>query len=153
MGTESTEIFDLFMLLQSDYRLTSIYTNSGSSIFNTYLQPWLLFSIGDFDDICDQDLTYSTTTQSFTVTLSIKNQRILAQLLIRYWLQKEVQDILQMRLHIQDKDFKTFAEANNLKEKQNLYNQKREELSQILTNYEIKGINWTDWKLQNFDST
>jgi|WetSurMetagenome_2_1015567.scaffolds.fasta_scaffold10985_4 hypothetical protein len=153
MGTESSEIFDLFMLLQTDYRLNSIYTNSGSSLFGDYLQPWLLFAINDFDGICRESLNYDVTTQIFTNTLSQQTKLILAQLLVRYWIQKEVQDIVQMRLHIQDKDFKTFAEANNLKEKQNLYNQKREELSQILTNYELKNTDWIDWKLQNFDAT
>jgi len=152
MTTNSSEIFDLFMLLVSDYKLDTIYMTSGSSAFSNYLQPWLFFSIGEFETVCNQSLDYNTVTQIFTETLTLDNQMILAQVMVRYWLQKQMQDVLQMRLHIQDKDFRTFAEANNLKEKQNAYNSKREEISQLIQDYGYnKTINWTDWKAQVFD--
>jgi hypothetical protein len=139
------------MLLVSDYKLDTIYITSGSSAFSNYLQPWLFFSIGEFETVCNQSLDYNAITQTFTETIAQQNKLVLAKLMIRYWLQKEVQDVLQMRLHVQDKDFKTFAEANNLREKQKLYNDKREELSQELMDYELKYNNWSNWKLQNFD--
>jgi len=152
MATNSSEIFDLFMLLQSDYRLNTIYISSGSSAFNDYLQPWLLMSIDSFDDICNQSLDYNLTTQNFTQTLTQKNKNILAQTMIKFWLQKEVQDVLQMNNLIQDKDFKTFSAAQNLSAKQEAYNAKREEISQLLVDYGYANNDWTNWKLQNFDA-
>jgi hypothetical protein len=140
------------MLLVSDYKLDTIYITSGSSAFSNYLQPWLFFSIGEFETVCNQSLDYNAITQTFTETLSLDNQRMLAQVMVRYWLQKEVQDVLQMRLSITDKDFKHYSEAQNLKEKQSAYNSKREEISQLIQDYSYnKTINWTDWKAQVFD--
>ena len=149
MGTSIIEVADLFTMLVSDYRLDSLYITSGSSGFNTYLEGWLLFAIGDFS-VCNQDLAYSTTTQTFTETLTQENINILAQLMVKFWMQKLVQDILQTNSAIQDHDYKTFSAAANLKEKQNMYNAKREELSQLLNDYAFENNTWSSWNLQIF---
>ena len=154
MGTTCTEIFDLFLSSIADYRLDAIYTSSGSFTFGLYLEPWLLNSIVDFD-ICNQSLVYavsgSATEGSFTETLNLENQLILALIMSKYWLAKTVQEILQMNNNIQDRDFKTFSQAQNLQAKQALYNLKREEVSQRLNEYSYKNNVWADWKVQNFD--
>lgn len=150
MATTLDEVCDLFLSLQQDYKLTALYQTSGSATFLTYLEPWLLYSIDEFDGICTQSLTYSTTTQSFTETLTQKNKNVLAQLMVRYWLQKEVQDVLQMRVNLQDRDYKHYSEAQNLKEKRELLNVKREEISQLLLDYGYKNNDWASWELQDF---
>jgi len=150
MATTIDEINDLFLQLVNDYRLTAIFQASGSSALNDYLENWLLFAIDDFDNICTQALTYSTTTQTFSVDLTQKNKNVLAQIMVQYWLQKEVNDVLQMNLFIQDKDFKTHSASTNLKEKRELLNAKREEISQLLLNYGYKNNEWDDWENQIF---
>jgi hypothetical protein len=69
----------------------------------------------------------------------------------KYWLAKTVQDILQMNNSLQDRDFKTFSQAQNLQAKQKLYNLKREEISQRLSEYGYKNNVWQDWRNQNFN--
>jgi hypothetical protein len=151
MSTEATEIFDLFMLQQRDYRLTSLYSNSGSSVLNTYLEGFLLFAITKFVPLCTQDLAYDTTTQSFSSTLTMEHKLILAQIMVLYWLEQEVHDISQMRMTIQDKDFKHYSEAQNLTAKKDLLNIKKEEISQLLSEYGYRNsISWSDWALQIF---
>jgi hypothetical protein len=156
MGTLSSEIFDLFLTSIDDYRLTSIYDSSGSLVLDTYLEPWLLNSINEFD-ICNQPLVYTTSGSStegyFTETLTIKNKLILSQIMVKYWLQKTISDILQMTNFVQDHDFKTFSAAQNLKAKQDYYVLKKEEISQMLVDYSYKGNDWSKWKLQNFDGS
>ena len=149
-GTSIAEINDIFLMLINDYRLTLLYQSSGSQNFNTYLEPWLLLSIDDFSDICNQELTYDTISQSFSQTLNSRNKNILSQLMVKYWLQKEVNDVLQMNNLIQDHDFKTFSAAQNLTAKQNFYGMKKEELSQLLQDYAYKNNGWTSWNAQNF---
>ena len=139
MATTLDEICDLALTLIDDYRLTALYQTSGSASLNTYLEPWLLMAIDEFD-LCSQALSYSTTTQVFT----------LAQIMTKYWMQKEVQDVNQMRLHLQDRDFKTFAEANNLKEKREFYNTKQEEIDRILQKYGYRNNDWDAWEDQDF---
>jgi len=156
MTTNSSDIFDLFLTRISDYRLYAIDETSGSLALSIYLEPWLLSSIIDFD-VCDQDLTYTSSTISsegyFAETLTLKNKIVLSQLMVKYWLEKEVQDILQMQLFITDHDFKTHAASQNLKAKQDYYNSKKEELSQILVDYGYRVNDWTGWKNQNFDGS
>lgn len=152
MGTNLTEVLDLFMLLQNDYRLLDLYTSSSAS-FNTYLEGWLLYAVNDFD-ICTQTLDYTvtsgSTTGSFSVTLTNENKLLLAQLIVKYWMAKEVQDVLQMNLNLMDHDFKHFAESQNLTEKQRMYNFKREETAQLLVDYGYKHNDWTSWGTQTF---
>jgi hypothetical protein len=164
MTTNFTEIFDSFIILVQDYRLITLYQTSETN-FNTYLSGWLLYAINEFSPTCNQSLTYTTPTPVapvppateptvlpplFDLTLTEENKLILAQLMTKYWLQKEVQDITQMNLHIQDKDFRTFSEANGLREKMNAYNSKQEELSNLLVGYGYRNASWSDWFQGNF---
>jgi hypothetical protein len=150
MGTSADEVFDLFMAKQTDQRLITIYQTSGPSALSTYLEPWLLSAIIRFQDIADQDLTYSTTSQTFTNTLSLKNQEMLAEIMVEKWIQKTVNDIQQMNLHLKDRDFDHYSEAQNLKEKRDLLAMKREEISQMLTSYGYRVNDWSAWANQNF---
>lgn len=139
--TNFSVIFDQFMQFVSDYRLISLY-NASPTDFETYLSGFLIPAISDFRN-CNQSLAYSGTT--FTESLTPENVKILALLLKKYWLKKEIADISQMRLHITDRDFKTFAEANNLREKQNTYNNDLEEVSQLLVSYGLDNTDWAAW--------
>jgi hypothetical protein len=148
-GTSFTDIFDLFMMLQSDYQLQALYQTSITD-FNNYLEGWLVFAIGDFT-VCNQSLIYNSTTQTFTQTLNQENKNILAQMMVKYWMQKQVQNVLQMDNLIQDHDFKTYSQAQNLKAKQDYYNSKKEEISQLMVDYGLRHNNWSQWKNQLFD--
>lgn len=156
MGTGISEIADLFMSRVNDYRLTTIFSTYNVEVFNAYVEPWLLDSIVDFD-VCDQDLNYTPTSGSvegnFDSTLNLKNKIVLSRVMTLYWLEKEVNDVLQMNNLLQDHDFKTFAQSQNLKAKQDYLNLKREEISQLLVDYGYKGNNWKQWQNQNFGSS
>jgi hypothetical protein len=150
MATTIDEIADLFLSGVQDYKITTIFTTSGSDAVNTYVEPWLLKSISEFT-VCDQALVYDKTTQSFSVDLTQRNQNILTQIMEKYWLKKEIQNVLQMNLFIQDKDFKTHSAAQNLKEKTELLVTVQESISQTLMDYSINyTIDWDDWNNQIF---
>lgn len=155
MATTLSTICDLFLSRISDYKLDTIFQSSGSSALNDYLEPYVLNSIDEFEDICTQDLTYTESTDEdegyFTETLTRENKNVLAQLMVRYWLGKSIRDILQMNNALQDSaGFKTYSQAQNLKAKQDFYNTTREENSQLLSDYAYKHNNWSDWEDQNF---
>jgi hypothetical protein len=156
MGTQSSEITDLFLTKISDYRLDIIYNTSGSFVLNNYVEGWLLNAISDFEDYSDQSLAYtvsgSATEGYFSADLNMKNKLMLANFVTKYWLQKSINDLLQMSLHVTDKDFKTFSAAQNLKAKQDYLNSLKEELSQSLIDYTYKRNNWTDWANQIFNT-
>jgi hypothetical protein len=147
-GTDFTDIFDRFMMLQADYRLIALYQSSVND-FNSYLEGWILFAIEEFDEICDQSLAYSGS--SFTESLTNESISILAQLMVKYWMMHEVQDVLQMNMFIKDRDFDIHSAAQNLREKQSMLTNKKEEISQLLVDYGYKYNDWTSWSLQNFE--
>jgi hypothetical protein len=156
MTTPISDITDLFMARIQDYKLDNIFSTSGSLTLASYSEPWLLDSIGEFEDFCDQSLTYivcgSATEGYFEQDLNMKNKLILSKFMVKYWLQKEINNSLQMSLHITDRDFKTFSAAQNLKAKQDYLCGLKEELSQDIIDYAYKRNNWDNWANQNFTS-
>ena len=145
-ATTFAEIFDIFATLQTDYRLTNLY-NASVTDYQTALQGWLIPAINDFDN-CDQSLAYSSTT--FTETLTDKNIVMLAKIMKKYWLEKEVDDILQMNLHVTDHDFKIYSEAQNMQAKRLRLMTYKEELSQAMVDYSLKINPWREWWLGTF---
>lgn len=148
VGTPFSTIFDNFLTLVNDYKLTALYEVSEVD-FETFLTPWLNLSIAEFYN-CDQILTYDGTTKLFTVDLTTKNQLILARIMVKYWLMREVQDVTQMSIHLQDRDFKTFSEAQNLREKSIHLDKVKEEVSQILVDYSLNAVDWATWYTDTF---
>lgn len=141
-GTTFQEVFDFFMSTIQDYRLISLF-NASETDFNTYLSAWLIQAIPEFIN-CDQVLTYSGTT--FDNTLTQKNINILSLLMKKLWLENEIDSILQMENLVQDKDFKTFSQAQNMSAKQARFNMLKEEVSQKLVDYGLNySVNWTQW--------
>jgi hypothetical protein len=147
-NTALSEVYDLFMMTVTDYRLLQLFEASEPD-FENYLQAWLEFAIVDFS-ACDQDLDFDDTTKEFPVVLSRENKVVLATLMMKYWLQKAVNDITQMNLHVQDRDFKIASEAANLREKVAALNVVKEQCSQLLNDYSYKRVDWTDWQNQIF---
>jgi len=148
MTTSASEIYDLMMQKVADYRLLTLFETSESD-FEDYLEAWLKFAIVDFST-CGQALVYDSTTKVFSVVLTTENQVILATLMMKHWMIKNVNDITQMNLHVTDRDFKVASEAMNLREKSAYLNTIKEECSQLLSNYEYKNNPWSDWYLQDF---
>lgn len=141
-GTTFSEVYDNFTEKVKDYRLDALFNTSPTN-FETYLSGFLIPAIEDFD-VCDQSLAYSTST--FTETLTPKNIDILAKLMKKRWLEKEIADVKQFNLGIFDREYKRFAESNNMLAKQKMLILEMEEISQLLTNYSLKNsINWSEW--------
>jgi len=155
LGTLSSTIFDYFLTNITDYRLTNIYTTSGSLVLDIYLEPFLLNSILDFDE-CNQSLTYTSSGSAsegyFDVDLTTENQLMLSAIMVKYWMKKEINDILQSRNMLQDRDFRMFSEANSLKAKQDYYNSIKEDVSQKLNDYSYRKNSWANWRNQIFYS-
>jgi hypothetical protein len=132
----------------TDYRLIDLFDTSELD-FENYLQAFLEFAIVDFQ-VCNQDLNFDDNTKQFPVVLSRENKIVLATLMMKYWLQKNVNDITQMNLHITDRDFKIASEAKNLDSKVAHLNAVKEQCSQLLQDYAYSKVDWNAWLEQNF---
>lgn len=144
MTTAYNLIYDLFLIGIKDWKLDALYDTSVPD-FETYLQGFLVLTIPEFTEFSDQDLTRNDSTSLFTETLTDKNKQVLARMMVKEWLSKEIQDIRQIKAHVGDKDFKIPSEANNLRAKQSYFELKLEEISQDLIEYSWYGQDFTDW--------
>lgn len=143
MGTTFSEVYDSFMMTVTDYTLINLF-NASPTDFETYMSAFLIKGIEDFKGTCDQDLSY--TNFEFTEVLYQKNIDMLVLLMKKHWLEKLIDDIKQMNLAVTDKDFRRYAESQNMREKQNRYILDLEEVSQKLSDYSLKyTINWSEW--------
>jgi hypothetical protein len=149
MATSLSEIYDFFMQNVTDYRLIDLF-NTSQDDFENYLQAWLESAVVEFEPYCDQDINFNGTTKLFPVDLNRDNKVILAMLMTKYWLQKVVNDITQMNLHVTDRDFKIASEAQNLREKVSYLNTLKEDCSQKLIDYGYRKNSWEDWFSQEF---
>lgn len=146
MGTPFSSVYEYFMQMITDWRLISLYQNSEIA-FSNYTRVWLLLAIDDFK-ICKESLAVSS--DSFVGEISAENQKILALIMMKYWMMKEVNDVMQFTLHVQDRDFKMFSEAQNLTAKTTNLTLIEERISQRLVDYGIEHIPMSEWLSGNF---
>ena len=142
MATPYSEVFDLFLASIQDYRINRLYEKSVEDMEN-YLIPFLIKAITNFRK-CKTDLEdRDDENRIFNQTLSTDEKVILSNLMMVEWLTKEVNDILQMRLYLQDTDFKTYSQANNLREKRELLITMKEIVDKQIVQYSYNNFDWS----------
>ena len=140
--TSYTSIYELFLASIRDYQIDRLFTHSIESA-EAYMKPFLIRGLVSFKN-CRQNLEdRNDESQFFNVILSTEEKVILSNLMVVEWLTKEVNDVLQMRLHLQDSDFKTYSEAQNLAGKVSHLNTTREVINKQMTQYGYGNIDWS----------
>jgi hypothetical protein len=142
MGTPYNEVFNLFLTSIQDYRINKLYSQSVEQMEN-YLMPFLIKAITNFRK-CKTDLEdRDDVNKVFNQTLSTDEKVILSNLMIVEWLTKEVNDILSLKLFLQDTDFKTYSQSQNLKEKRELLTTMKDMVDKQITQYSYNNFDWS----------
>ena len=142
MATPYSEVFDLFLASIQDYRINRLYEKSEKDM-EKYLIPFLIKAITNFRK-CKTDLEdRDDTSKVFNQTLSTDEKVILSNLMVVEWLTKEVNDILGMKLFLQDTDFKTYSQSQNLKEKRELLTTMKEMVDKQIVQYSYNNFDWS----------
>jgi len=149
LATAYSDIYDRFLIQVKDWKIDALYATSPTDM-ETYLEGFLVLSVPVFVPFADQSLARNDSTGEFTETLTDENITVLATLMTEQWLLKEIQDIRQINLHVTDKDFKTYSEGQNLREKSSYLTIVREKLSQILVDYSWGNNDWEAWIAGDF---
>lgn len=151
MATPYSDVFDQFYMFLKDYRL-KILMDSSIENFENYLIGWLKPAIVEFTrNHCVQDLSQrDDTARTFNIDLTDETLVILARLMVRYWFEKEVHDVEQFRLVVQDRDFKRVSENMALQSKQATLDKIKEDIYQDLTVYGYNHLDWSKWYAGNF---
>lgn len=142
MSTPYSEIFSLFLASIQDYKIDKLFRQSVIDAEN-YMTPFLIKAITNFKK-CKTDLEdRDDVNKTFNQTLSTDEKVILSNLMVVEWLTKEVNDILSLKLHLQDTDFKTYSSAQNLKEKRELLTTTKEMVDKQIVQYSYNNFDWT----------
>lgn len=116
MSTPYSSIYARFAQKVQDYNLDTLYLSSVSS-YEAYVKGFLLSAIPMFL-YCQKDLEdRDDTAQIFNADLNGIEQEILATLMHYHWMNREVNNVEQMRLALSSVDFKRYSEAENLRAK------------------------------------
>ncbi len=157
LTTSSDLIVDRFLMRVQDYKLDTLNSTSGSTALVQFTEPWLLDAIDQISVYTPLDFTYTPSSGSsigyFNADLSSETQNILSQIMVLYWLEREVNNILQINNFVTDRDFKTFSAAQNLTAKKEYLILKREEVDKLLSDYQYRHVPWTDWNNQTFNGS
>ncbi|MCR8641540.1 hypothetical protein NV379_02620 [Paenibacillus sp. N1-5-1-14] len=134
MPTPFSKVFERFQQKIQDYTIDEIYTLSIDS-YEDYLTGFLKSSVVKFFH-CANDLTNrNDTAKFFAADLSELEQEILAHLMLIEWLEKETNNIVEMRLALSSDDWKRYAESQNLKEKSLLKDKSTETADHLKMQY------------------
>jgi hypothetical protein len=107
------------------------------TLYEEYLTGFLKSAIPFFKR-CSKDLSLSNrddTTRIFTATLTEEEEEILSALMGIKWFEREVNRIMDIRLGLNNTDFKRASEAMNLKEKRERLKQLKEDADRLIVDY------------------
>lgn len=133
-NTTYLDIVELILALSKSYEIDSIFDKYDEQGVLRLLLPYFKFASAELE-IIDSGINTERNDLlfEFSSPLSDGDQLIFAKYVLIGYLTKDKNDILQMRLHLQDGDFKTFAEANNLTAKTNSLEMLKEEVNWNVT--------------------
>lgn len=136
--TTYLDIIELILSLVKSYEIDGIFDELTETGVVQLLSPYFKYASGELE-IIDSGINTSrnSKTGQFDTVLTDGEQLIFAKYVLIGYLEKDKNDILQMRLHLQDGDFKTYAEANNLSAKSASLEKLKEEVG-----WDIKKINY-----------
>lgn len=144
MGTKFEEVYNYALTVIKDYQLDKLAKDN----FDAFLLYWeniLITVIPDFDG-CLKSLDYEYLIEDeknvpyFKEALDTKEKSILGKLMVIGWFTGKIQDVIQFQGKLSTRDFKTFSEANNLKEKNNYLNGLIEKYEQEVTDYQLQHL-------------
>lgn len=142
----------VYTTLFTDYKLDKL-VQFDEQAFYDYLSAFLVNSIDMFDG-CLSDLSYSEVTETiekdnqlvevknyvFDNDLSSKEQYILSLGVALGWYKKQLDDVTQFKLHLSNKDFKSYSEQQNLQRRLERLGAMEEELSEEVIKYQLNNI-------------
>ena len=138
MSTPFENIIDKALVVMRDYALDTIL-DTDANTFVQIMQNYLLKGAPRFTE-CLQDLSYDTTTGVFNADLSDIEMDILADYTVISWYESNINDVLEFKEALQDREFKRLATGQNLKPRQEYLTMLYTRVKQNTTNYL-----WQNW--------
>lgn len=143
-NTTYLDVIEIALHILHDYKLDNAIVTEDTTTLNKVFTPYIKIASGELENF-DVDFDISQRDDvlyTFLTELTDGQQLFVAKLIVIGYLSREINDIMQMKLHLQTGDFKTFAERNNLEGKQNLKDILSEEMNYKITKRGYKDFDW-----------
>ncbi|WP_440110350.1 hypothetical protein [Paenibacillus sp. QZ-Y1] len=139
--TPFVNIYERFSTKIQDYMLDELFRES-TDTYEDYIFSFLKSSIAKFTH-CRKNLSdRDEVNKHFNSNLSELEEEILAEMMKVEWMDKEVNNVLEMRLSLNNSDFKRYAESNNLKAKMDLRDNIQERVDNLIVQYTYSSYVW-----------
>lgn len=139
--TPFINIYERFSTKIQDYMLDELFRESIDT-YEDYIFSFLKSSIAKFTH-CRKNLSdRNEDSKCFNIILSELEEEILAEMMKVEWMDKEVNNVLEMRLALNNSDFKRYAESNNLKAKMDLRDNIQERVNNLIVQYSYSSYEW-----------
>ena len=143
----------VYTTLFTDYKLDNL-VQVDEQAFYDFLGGFLVNSIDMFDN-CLSDLSYhaekrviekdnkfiTVTDYVFDNELTSKEIYILSLGVALGWYKKQLDDVTQFKLHLSNKDFKSYSEQQNLQRRLERLGAMEEDFSEEIQKYQITNLN------------
>lgn len=144
--TDYAEIVELSLHIMDNYKINSLVVSDDMETLIKIFIPYIKYAAGELENA---NLTFTISERddanhTFLKTLTDGQQLIVAKYCTIGFLERETKNILQMKLHLQDGDFKTHAEKNNLEGKLKCLYDLKEEVIYDVTRLGYRGYDWGD---------
>lgn len=143
MNTQYSEVIEIVLAIMESYEINDI-EQYGEDLLEQFFLPYITIAAGELENrYSDIDLSKRNNTMSdFGCILTDGQKLIVAKYIVMGYLSRHTHDILQMRLHLQDGDFKTYAEKNNLDGKLNALYSLQESIDCDVKGRGYKNFEW-----------
>ena len=133
MSTPFSDVIDKALVVIRDYGLDALYENNDDAFYSV-MQSYLLKGAPRFIE-CQKELTYDVDSQMFDADLSDVEIDILADYVVISWYEDNLNDVLEFKETLQDREFKRLATGQNLKPRQDYLTMLYTRVKQNTTNY------------------
>lgn len=146
--TQFEEIYRMFLnSISNDYHLKKILIDS-PEIAQDMMLTWLKQSIAKFRE-CQYNLedNIDFINMVFGVSLNLEEKSILTDLMVYHWLSYNINNVVQMNLSVQDRDYKTHSADRNLSGKVEYQDRLREKIYHDISEYCKKLYPISSWAM------
>lgn len=144
MATPYSKVFDKFLSKIKDLDLINLDQNVAEETMKGYMET----ACDNFSN-CNQDLSNRNDEEkTFNITLSGFEINIIATGMLYEWVEPYINNIMLLRQHLSNSDFKIYSQANHLKELQILRDSHEERMDRLMTKYSYTFGDWEELGLE-----
>lgn len=141
MATPLSDVYNSFLNSVTDYKFIELNSqdddNDGVTNLEDVLYGHLKKAIVRFTN-CNKDLTIDEINQQFNADLDLDEKEILASIMSWSYVSGKILNVKNMEQNLSEREYRTYSQANHLKEMLSLKSNLQSEISQLMISYSLK---------------